>query len=91
MKKINLYLLALLLFIVSMPSCKKDYGNLNSPTLEDYADATKDQLDNLVTGSLSGMRLNEGQYLDVVGVVGREMYRFSNAGSQVCNRITGCR
>ena len=72
-------MMALLLVAISMPSCKKDYGNLNSPTLEDYSNATKDQLDNLVSGSLSGMRLNEGQYLDVVGVVGREMYRFSNA------------
>jgi len=89
MKKINLYILALLLFIVSMPSCKKDYGNLNSPTLEDYADATKDQLDNLVTGSLSGMRLNEGQYLDVVGVVGREMYRFSNADPRYVTELLG--
>jgi len=82
-------MLASLLFIVSMPSCKKDYGNLNSPTLEDYANATKDQLDNLVTGSLSGMRLNEGQYLDVVGVVGREMYRFSNADPRYVTELLG--
>jgi hypothetical protein len=90
MKKIiNVYMMALLLAAISMPSCKKDYGNLNSPTLEDYSDATKDQLDNLVSGSLSGMRLNEGQYLDVVGVVGREMYRFSNADPRYVTELLG--
>jgi hypothetical protein len=90
MKKIiNFYIPILLMVAISLPSCKKDYGNLNSPTLEDYSNATKDQLDNLVTGSLSGMRLNEGQYLDVVGVVGREMYRFSNADPRYVTELLG--
>src|SRR4030095_7674108 len=88
-KIINLYMMALLLGAIFMPSCKKDYGNLNSPTLEDYSNATKDQVDNVVSGSLSGMRLNEGQYLDVVGVVGREMYRFSNADPRYVTELLG--
>ena len=72
-----------------LPSCKKDYGSLNSPTLEDYTNATKDQLDNLVSGSLSGMRLTEGLYLDAVGVMGREMYRFSNADPRYTSELLG--
>ena len=58
MKKIINYHIALLIFIVaSLPSCKKEYGNLNSPTIEDYSsNASKDQLNSLVVGALSGMR-----------------------------------
>jgi len=43
----------------------------------------------LVTGSLSGMRNNEGIYLDVVGVIGREMYRFSNAEPRYVTELLG--
>lgn len=90
MKRLNYsYIAILFLLVLVMPSCKKDYGNLNSPTLEDYSNATKDQLDNLVTGSLSGMRLTEGLYLDVVGVIGREMYRFSNADPRYVTELLG--
>ncbi|HJW31058.1 MAG TPA: RagB/SusD family nutrient uptake outer membrane protein, partial [Saprospiraceae bacterium] len=48
-----------------------------------------DQLDGLVIGSLSGMRNNEGTYLDVVGVMGREMYRFSNADPRFVTELLG--
>ncbi len=71
-------------------SCEKEYGNLNSPTIEDYnKNASKAQLDGLVAGSLSGMRNNEGMYLDVVGVIGREMYRFSNADPRYVTELLG--
>jgi hypothetical protein len=89
MKRLNYLCIAMLFLTLAMPSCKKDYGNLNSPTLEDYSNATKDQLDNLVTGSLSGMRLTEGLYLDVVGVLGREMYRFSNSDPRYVTELMG--
>src|SRR3954463_3861318 len=73
---INIFLLIVLAF--SFSSCKKDYGNLNSPTAEDFLNnASKDQLNNLVSGTESAMRINLGLYLDDVGVMGREMYRFS--------------
>ncbi len=71
-------------------SCKKEYGNLNSPTVEAYLNnASKDQLNGLVTGTLSGMRNNEGTYLDVAGVIGREMYRFSNADPRFVTELLG--
>lgn len=91
MKKIiNLTVILLLTVVVFFSSCKKEYGNLNSPTIEDYLkNASKDQLNGLVTGTLSGMRNNEGLYLDAVGVMGREMYRFSNADPRYVTELLG--
>jgi hypothetical protein len=90
MKKIiYLYSMTVLLAVV-FSSCEKEYGNLNSPTIEDYTkNASKAQLDGLVAGSLAGMRNNEGMYLDVVGVIGREMYRFSNADPRYVTELPG--
>ena len=83
-------MLMLLLIVAALPSCKKEYGNLNNPTIEEYIkNASKDQLDGLVTGLLSGMRNNEGAYLDVVGVMGREIYRFSNADPRFVTELLG--
>ena len=79
MKKcININVLLFILIAFSFSSCKKDYGNLNSPTVEDFLEnASKDQLNNLVSGTESAMRNSLGFYLDDIGVVGREIYRFS--------------
>ena len=76
--KINILLLscALLLFT----SCKKDYGDLNGTTIEDVIkNASQSQLNNLVSGTESGMRNSLNFYLDDVSVIGREIYRFSNS------------
>lgn len=91
MKKIINYHIALLIFIVaSLPSCKKEYGNLNSPTIEEFSsNASKDQLNSLVVGALSGMRNEDGIYLDAVGVIGREMYRFSSADPRYTSNLLG--
>jgi hypothetical protein len=35
------------------------------------------------------MRLTEGLYLDVAGVIGREMYRFSNADPRYTSELLG--
>lgn len=71
-------------------SCKKDYGNLNNPTVEAFLNnATRDQLNNLVSGTESGMRNNIGLYLDDVGVIGREMYRFSGAEPRFTTDLLG--
>jgi starch-binding outer membrane protein, SusD/RagB family len=87
---INLYTILILLSVAGLPSCKKEYGNLNSPTIEDYLkNASKDQLNGLVTGTLSGMRNNEGTYLDAVAVIGREIYRFSNADPRFVTELLG--
>lgn len=87
-KLINVY--TLLVLLVAVSSCEKEYGNLNSPTIEEYLDdASKDQLNGLVVGSLSGMRNNDGIYLDAVCVVGREMYRFSSADPRYVTELLG--
>lgn len=90
MKRIKYYTLLLLTVAVSVSSCKKEFGNLNSPTVQEYQkNASKDQLNGLVTGAVSGMRNNEGTYLDAVGVMGREMYRFSNADPRFATDLLG--
>jgi len=89
-RSINLYVLFVLAAALVLPSCKKEYGNLNGPTVEEYAkNASKDQLNGLVAGALSGMRINDGIYLDAVGVIGREMYRFSNADPRYVTELLG--
>jgi hypothetical protein len=91
MKKVfKIYTILLVFITVSFLSCKKDYGNLNNPTVEDFLNnATRDQLNNLVSGTESGMRNNLGLYLDEVGVIGREMYRFSGAEPRYTTDLLG--
>ncbi|MFI5187361.1 MAG: RagB/SusD family nutrient uptake outer membrane protein [Chitinophagales bacterium] len=87
---IKIYILLFPLIVSLFISCKKEYGNLNSPTVEDYLkDASKDQLNGLISGALSGMRINDGIYLDAVGVIGREIYRFSNADPRYVSELLG--
>src|SRR5689334_12379961 len=89
-KLINIPVIILLLLAAVFSSCKKDYGNLNSPTVEEYLkNASKGQLNGLVIGALSGMRNSEGTYLDAVGVIGREMYRFSAADPRFVTELLG--
>jgi hypothetical protein len=76
--KINTLLLSCTLFLFT--SCKKDYGDLNGSTIEEVTkNATQSQLNNLVSGTESGMRNSLNIYLDDVSVIGREIYRFSNS------------
>jgi len=73
---IRLFSVSLLLF----GSCKKDYGDLNGETIEDLTkNASQAQLNNLVSGTESGMRNSLSFYLDDVSIIGRETYRFSNS------------
>lgn len=90
MKRLIIYTMSLALTASFLPGCKKDYGNPNNPTVEEYLkNASKSQLNGLVTGCLSAMRNNEGIYLDAVGVIGREMYRFSNADPRYVTELLG--
>ena len=90
MKKIFVKSYYLLMLVAFLSSCKKDIGNLNSPTIEDLSqNASKDQLGNLVTGAEAGMRNNLGIYLDVVGMIGRDMYRFSGADPRYVQDLLG--
>jgi hypothetical protein len=79
MKKIiSIYTVLLLGAGLFFSSCKKDYGDLNNATVEDFlSNATEGELNNLVSGTESGMRNVLALYLDDVGTIGREMYHFS--------------
>jgi starch-binding outer membrane protein, SusD/RagB family len=71
-------------------SCKKDYGNLNSPTIESFlSNASKDELNNLVSGTESGMRNVLNLYLDDAGTLGREGYRFSGSEPRYVTDLLG--
>lgn len=85
---VNMLLFMLIAFTFS--SCDKDYGNLNSPTAEDFLEnANKDQLNNLVSGTESAMRIDLGLYLDDISVIGREIYRFSNSDPRYYTDLLG--
>ena len=90
MKKIFVYSLFLLAGSAAFVSCQKDYGNLNGPTAESFvSNPTSGDLNNLVTGAEAGMRNNLGVYLDDVGTIGREIYRFSPAEPRYVTDLLG--
>ncbi len=71
-------------------SCKKDYGNLNGPTVEAYqSNATVAELNNLVSGTESGMRNSIAFYLDDIGIIGRELYHFSTSEPRYVTDLLG--
>lgn len=80
---------AIALFIL-LSSCKKDYGDLNNATVEDFtANATQGELNNLVSGTESGMRTSLALYLDDVGIIGRELYHFSTSEPRYVTDLLG--
>ena len=86
----KIYFIFLPLFAAVFAGCEKDYGNLNSPTEEDLLNnPTKDQLNNLVTGTESATRINLGLYLDDVSVIGREIYRFATGDPRYTTDLLG--
>lgn len=90
MKKIILNSLLIISSSTLFISCQKDYGNLNSPTVESFlSNSSASDLNNLVTGSESGMRTNMALYLDDVGSIGRENYRFSASEPRYVTDLLG--
>jgi starch-binding outer membrane protein, SusD/RagB family len=79
-RNIKIYIALISVSLLFFISCKKDYGDLNGETIEDLTkNATQAQLNNLVSGTESGMRTSLNFYLDDVSIIGRETYRFSNS------------
>jgi hypothetical protein len=79
-RNIKIYIALFAVSLLFFSSCKKDYGDLNGETIEDLTkNATQAQLNNLVSGTESGMRTSLNFYLDDVSIIGRETYRFSNS------------
>jgi starch-binding outer membrane protein, SusD/RagB family len=90
MKKIIINSLLIASVTTLFVSCQKDYGDLNGPTVESFtANSSASDLNNLVTGSESGMRTNMGVYLDAVGSIGRENYRFSPSEPRYLTDLLG--
>ncbi len=89
-KYIAIYTVLLLSTGLFLSSCKKDYGNLNNATVEDFLNnATPAELNNLVSGTESGMRNVLALYLDDVGTIGRELYHFSNSEPRYVTDLLG--
>jgi hypothetical protein len=91
MKKIintnTILLLSVLLFFAS---CKKDYGNLNNATVGDFlTNASQSELNNLVSGTESGMRNVLNLYIDDIGIIGREGYHFSGSEPRYVTDLLG--
>jgi hypothetical protein len=76
--------------LLSLAGCTKDYGDLNDATVQDFtANATVSELNNLVSGTESGLRNNLALYLDDCGIIGREMYHFSNSEPRYVTDLLG--
>src|SRR3954469_1579808 len=87
---INLYILLFAGITLFLTACKKDYGNLNGPTVESFYDnATVPELNNLVSGTESGMRNSINFYLDDVGTIGRESYHFATSEPRYITDLLG--
>jgi hypothetical protein len=79
-RNIKIYIALFSVSLLLLGSCKKDYGDLNGETIQDLTkNASQAQLNNLVSGTESGMRNSLSFYLDDVSIIGRETYRFSNS------------
>ncbi len=79
-RNIKIYSILFSAIILLFTACKKDYGDLNNATVQSLLNnATQSELNNLVSGTESGMRNVLNLYLDDVSIIGRETYRFSNS------------
>jgi starch-binding outer membrane protein, SusD/RagB family len=89
-KNTKIYGLLLVGWLMSLSACKKDFGDLNGPTVQAFTtNATVAELNNLVSGTESGLRNNLALYLDDVGIIGREMYHFSNSEPRYVTDLLG--
>jgi starch-binding outer membrane protein, SusD/RagB family len=89
-KYITIYAVLLSGMGLFFSSCKKDYGNLNNATVESFlTNATQGELNNLVSGTESGMRNVLALYLDDVGTIGRELYHFSTSEPRYVTDLLG--
>jgi hypothetical protein len=90
-KNTTIYRLMLLGWVLSLcAACHKDFGDLNEPTVQAFTtNATVAELNNLVSGTESGLRNNLALYLDDVGIIGREMYHFSASEPRYVTDLLG--
>lgn len=91
MKYLLKYKIAVILLLVFITSCKVEpVLDPNNPGLGPIStNPTLGEIQNLVTGIESGMRDNINFYLDDVGVIGREFYRFSTSDPRFTSDLLG--
>lgn len=91
MRKINNIMLVGIVSLLSITSCTLEkVGDLNGPALETILEkSTRGDIQDLVGGMLSDMRIRLGNYQDNVGVVGREYYRFSSSEPRYTSELLG--
>lgn len=84
-------LILILPFILLLPSCKiEPVPDPNNPSLEHLSsNPTLGEIQNLVTGTESGMRTDMAFYWDDLGVVGREYYHFSASDPRWTSDLVG--
>ncbi|MFL5788369.1 MAG: RagB/SusD family nutrient uptake outer membrane protein [Flavisolibacter sp.] len=80
-----------LLFILCFTSCKVEpISDPNNPSPDLVAaNATLGEIQNLVTGTESGLRIDMNFYYDDVSVIGREYYRFSTSDPRFTSDLLG--
>lgn len=83
--------IVVVMFVSGFNSCKiDDQVDPNNPSLQGIeANATVDELNNLVTGMLSGMRNRFDTYLDDMSVIGRDYYRYSGSDPRFTSDLLG--
>ena len=76
---------------MSIASCDiDDLANPNGPSIEGYlSDASKSDLQTLVTGSEDQLRQNFSFYYDVTAIVGREYYFFTGSDPRYTGEVLG--
>src|SRR5215510_4886496 len=96
MKNIKWIIAARLLVVTAFlltgfSSCKiEEKEDLNAPSVDAMeSSASVSELNNLVTGTLSGMRLDYDFYLDDCAIIGRDYYRFSSADPRFVSDLPG--
>src|SRR2546423_11642007 len=79
------------LYIFSLVSCKVDpIKDPNNPSPSIVAtNATLGDIQNLVDGTESGLRIDMNFYYDDVSVIGREYYRFSTSDPRFTSESLG--
>lgn len=91
MKRLKFLSLVFLVAIIGVTCDVADPAvDPNAPSPDSFAEnATAPQLNSLVIGTLSQMRGKINTYIDAVGVVGREHYRFSGSDPRFVGDLLG--
>ncbi len=80
-----------LLVLLTFGACKiEPISDPNNPNIDDIlSNASVSELQNLIDGSEAGMRNSMNFYLEGVGVIGREIYRYSASDPRYTSDLLG--